>query len=42
VYSNDGELHTATVKVGEDANWLSNQEQFTVVVDRAINALGRP
>jgi hypothetical protein len=42
VYANDGELRTVTVKVGEDANWLSNPEQFGVVVGRMMNALGRP
>jgi glycine betaine/choline ABC-type transport system substrate-binding protein len=42
VFANDGELHSATVKVGEDSNWLSNPDQFAVVVRKALDALGRP
>jgi hypothetical protein len=33
---------SATVKVDEDSNWLSNPDQFAVVVRKALDALGRP
>ena len=38
-YTNDGELHNAVVKVGDNSNWLNNSEQFTRVVASAMKAL---
>jgi hypothetical protein len=39
VYRNDGELNTAVVKAGDDANWQSNPEQFDAVLQRAVRKL---
>jgi hypothetical protein len=38
----NGSWHTASVDVGDDSNWLSNEEQFRNVVAKVVKALGRP
>ncbi len=38
----NGEFHSATVGIGDNSNWLTNQDQFKNVVKSVCDALGRP